>query len=129
MVLFDALRNAVISRLFIALFYLNEHVTLDLEACDLQVGYVFSQKHPADLIRPISNRSRLLNDAEQRYNRNPSAWPSYGSDLLFVSVSRGSVYNLKKSWFTPVDSQLGRQHRLPCQMATAPVQIRFRRCT
>ncbi|NJR72361.1 MAG: hypothetical protein HC782_04925 [Gammaproteobacteria bacterium] len=43
-------------------------MTLDTDACAVQVGCVLLQKQPDDTVRPIGYWSLALNDAERRYD-------------------------------------------------------------
>lgn len=63
-----ALENALQSPPVLALPYAGSQISLDTDACDVQVGFVSLQKEPDKKTNPILYCSRLLNNAEREYD-------------------------------------------------------------
>lgn len=64
----NELKNALISPPVLALPNFTGHITLDTDACNVQVGRVLLQKQRDETVRPVGSWSRALNDTKKQYD-------------------------------------------------------------
>lgn len=65
--LLKAIKNAIIWPFVVALLNATDHVTLDIEARDVEVGCVLLQRQPEEPTNPIGYCYRTLKDTECEY--------------------------------------------------------------
>lgn len=82
----DALRNALIISLVLAIFYPGEHVTLDTEAYGVQLGCVLLQEKSNDTVQPIGFWSRS-SDTGRRCDTTKRESPTFVWSMHFLCLN------------------------------------------
>lgn len=100
-------------------------MTVDSDACDVRVGYVFLPKQPDECTKPIIFRSGSLSNTRQYYD--PTQMECFATVLVrIISTSifiRNQVRITYRSWLAKMESQNYRQQMSKSKLALSRFQV------